>query len=223
MVFDHVGYVFFPDVALFRLLGRLSMPMFAYSQARSFRHYSKNPGTLPPVGNNVSFWRRYKPLLLHIGRLSAFAAISQFPFYFLSPGKLNIGFTWILAFLAFAAFFLVENNVIKLFAISSVVLCGLFLPVDYGLYGVLYPSVLFACFFRFDNVYIALAGSVLLYLLSIFQYGEYFNIQIFAIFVVPIIDVLKKHDKTVCLNKWFYYVFYPAHIAVILLISRVFI
>ena len=36
MVIDHIGLVFFPNVIIFRIIGRLSMPLFAYCVARGY-------------------------------------------------------------------------------------------------------------------------------------------------------------------------------------------
>jgi hypothetical protein len=44
MLIDHIGFVIFPEHIVFRLIGRLAMPIFAYSIALGFtktRSYKK--------------------------------------------------------------------------------------------------------------------------------------------------------------------------------------
>ena len=62
MLVDHIGYIFFPEQLIWRLIGRISMPLFAYSIARGYE-YSRQKNTIP----------RY------VKKLAAFAAVSQLP------------------------------------------------------------------------------------------------------------------------------------------------
>ena len=41
MVIDHVGLLFFPQTAIFRYIGRVSMPLFAFAVSEGCR-YTKN-------------------------------------------------------------------------------------------------------------------------------------------------------------------------------------
>ena len=78
MITDHIGAVFFPNAAIFRLVGRLSYPLFAFCIAQGLIHTrSKAKYSL---------------------RLFLFAVISQIP-YFLAFDKkpfdkLNVLFTF---------------------------------------------------------------------------------------------------------------------------------
>ena len=36
MLADHIGAILFPEFIVLRILGRLAMPMFAFSMARAF-------------------------------------------------------------------------------------------------------------------------------------------------------------------------------------------
>ena len=38
MTIDHIGMILFPHIPLFRIIGRLSMPIFAYMIAEGCRH-----------------------------------------------------------------------------------------------------------------------------------------------------------------------------------------
>lgn len=67
MIIDHVGAAFFPDHQIFRTIGRIAFPIFAYQLAIGYKHTS-----------NLSRYAR---------RLLIFACISYVPYiYFLGQG-----------------------------------------------------------------------------------------------------------------------------------------
>lgn len=71
MVIDHVGYVFFPDESIWRMIGRLSFPLFAWLVVQGERYT--------------------RDVLSYLGRLLMMAVITQ-PFYMALFGvrQLNI-------------------------------------------------------------------------------------------------------------------------------------
>ena len=82
MVVDHIGYIFFPEQLFWRLIGRISMPLFAYSIARGYE-YSRQKNSMP----------RY------IKRMVVFTAVSQVPYYLMAGDGWNIGLTWLFSLL----------------------------------------------------------------------------------------------------------------------------
>lgn len=79
MLIDHVGYIYFPHEMMFRTIGRIAFPIFAYQVAIGFQKTSSRP--------------RYAK------RLFIFALISQIPYTWFNPTLssdwhgLNIMFT----------------------------------------------------------------------------------------------------------------------------------
>lgn len=79
MLIDHIGYMFFPKYRIFRTIGRLAFPIFAYQLSVGYM--------------KTSDLKRYA------SRLLGFALISQIPYSFFSPSlefepfNLNIMFT----------------------------------------------------------------------------------------------------------------------------------
>lgn len=65
MLIDHIGYLFFPEILLFRTIGRIAFPIFAYQLALGFIHTSNRS--------------RYA------GRLAIFGALSAVPYAFFNP------------------------------------------------------------------------------------------------------------------------------------------
>lgn len=77
MFIDHIGLLFFPKQILFRIIGRISMPLFAYCIARGIKN-TKN------VKNYI-----FRILLISI--------VSQIPYMLMiNYFKLNICFVWVL-------------------------------------------------------------------------------------------------------------------------------
>lgn len=65
MLVDHIGYLFYPDMMVFRTIGRIAFPIFAYQVAMGYKYTS-----------NLSAYSL---------RLFGFAIISMVPYAFFSP------------------------------------------------------------------------------------------------------------------------------------------
>ncbi len=204
MVIDHIGLVFFPNVIIFRIIGRLSMPLFAYCVARGY-FYSKQKGSVSKYVKN----------------LSIFAAISQLSYGLLFDGT-NIGATWLISVLILIILDVSKKKVHYVLSIIAIVgiliLLQKFLNVDYGIYGIITPIIMYKFFINEEKIWI---GAVILLLLIIFYIlvEDAMKIQIFSLFAIIIICVSKKKDNKIKLPKTLYYVFYPLHLLVFKLIT----
>jgi hypothetical protein len=203
MLIDHVGAVLFPDVEIFRIVGRLSMPLFAFALARAFRN----------AGNGSVM--DYKPYLC---RLLIFAAVSQVPYSFAFSG-LNIGFTWLLSFalLCVISHYGKLDKRVSWALIIIVFAAAVFLPVGFGLSGVVYPVLFYLCYYKYFKPNYAITGAAALFVVSV-TIDRAGLIQGFAILAVPLVAFLAERDNINILPRWFYYAFYPAHIAILLFI-----
>jgi len=143
----------------------------------------------------------------YVARLSIFAIVSQIPFSYFGGG-LNIFFTLILGILAI---YLLERN--KTVLLIIVLLSSIILRVDYGLYGVLTPLLFFIFFDNRKKFIISFIALNLLYFIDTHSY-----IQLFSILSLPLI--FKKWKLEVRLNRYFYYAFYPVHIALLLIVNN---
>lgn len=83
MLIDHVGYLFFPEEMLFRTIGRIAFPIFAYQIALGFKKTSSRKN--------------------YAKRLFLFSVISQIPYCWFNPelyfdfSTLNIMFTFLIS------------------------------------------------------------------------------------------------------------------------------
>lgn len=201
MVVDHVGVQFFSNdpTALYyamRLFGRLAFPIFAYLVAMGYQR--------------TRDWKRYAL------RLGVFAVITQIPFQIFA-GHLNVLFTFLLGL-----FFLHFYERQEMLGMIAVILAAEVLRTDYAGYGLL----MIFLFYRFGEdhrrVFLYLFGVTALYgTLSVLSLGHFewvVMIQLACVLALPII--WHPFSWSIQLNKWTGYVFYPAHIALILAIDH---
>lgn len=197
MVADHIGVQFFSEnptmiYYVMRLFGRLAFPIFAYLLAMGFQR--------------TRDWKRYAV------RLGVFAVITQIPFQ-LFAGHLNVLFTFL-----FGLLFLYFYERQEILGVVAVMLAAEILRTDYAGYGLLMIFI----FYRFggdrQRTFLYIFGLTALYgTLSVLSAGMFqwvMMIQLACVAALPII----WHDfqLSIQLPKWTGYVFYPAHIALIL-------
>jgi hypothetical protein len=213
MIIDHLGIIFFPDNPFLRIIGRLAFPMFAYLIAEGYRH-TKDPTS-------------------YLGRLFLFSLISQ-PFYmfgFKYPHlEFNIFFTLTAGLYGIYAYEKSKNFSAVLFAAIS---CE-FVRVSFGAPGVL---LIFAMYY-FSKDYKKMAlwlfsiGIMSCIRKNIWMYIQdpqfvltwaYLTkhsvaalAQPLCFLAVPIIALYngKQGPKM----KYFFYLFYPGHLAILGLI-----
>ena len=203
MVIDHIGCYFFPQLIWLRMIGRISMPFFAYAIARGF-FYSKKKNTLSKYLKN----------------LLIFSLISQIPYFLLHPeGTLNIGFTWLFSLIILIELESKEPILKRILTIAIACCLSIFFPVSYGLYGVLFPILFYCTLIKkkepLTSFYLSFFLWIVFFLLT---NGE--NIyQIFATLSIPLLLLAIKYDRKIKLPKSFFYLFYPAHLMLIYLLK----
>lgn len=215
MCIDHTGLVFFPQYEIMRLVGRLSMPLFAYALARGYDHSRMKYG-LP----------RY------FFRLMIFAIVSQLPYrYLVQDGKtLNIGATWLAGLAVLVALdmrrwkapdFLTKYFAVCGFAVGCLITLGTVVGVvhvDFGVYGIFLPAAFYVTIVKQGNYYKAFTFMAALWGVYTLLYGG--NIaNAFGLFAIPLIAVIERThiDGVIRLPKLTYYIFYPAHIALLVI------
>lgn len=203
MIVDHFGMTFFPSIGLFRIIGRISFPLFSYCSVVATVH-TKN----------------FKNYLI---RLLFFAFISQLPYYLLCYyGKtyniffsLNIFFTLLLNVL-----FIYGLKEKKNFTILISILLAYILPIQYKTYSFLFVSSIYI--FR-KNKKLSFLLAVVVNLVRFFTsknliiFGTYLGLQGFAILALPLIFLNIKVDFNI--NKYIFYLAYPLHHIVFFIIK----
>ena len=216
MLLDHISAFFIPITSpagcVMRIIGRLTVPIMCYFLAEGFRHTTSH--------------KKYGI------RLFIFAAISQFPYAFvqgipiLTP-MFNMIFTLFLCFLILLCYKKIENELLKITLIFALVLLSFF--SDWGLIAPLW--VLSFYIVNDDKKYrlfIFTAISTLHLLICTASaitngdpwYAQMWQAGVFLFIPLMLLYNGKNGCKTL-FSKWFFYMFYPAHLIAIGLIKKI--
>ena len=203
MLLDHAGILLFPRVQLFRILGRLAYPIFAFMIADGCRY----------TGNRL----RYFLMVFGLG------AACQLVYYVTSGDTyLNILLTFscsILLIYALQAMYRAKNwkreflwSVIFTAGVIAALAMDRLLTIDYGFWGIMVP--VFVAFAQVKGK----TGSklpVLMMLVGLLFLGaDLGGIQHYALLSVPVL-LLYNGQRGKVNMKYFFYIFYPVHLAVL--------
>lgn len=176
------------------------MPLFAYSIARGYE-YSRQKNTIP----------RY------VKKLAAFAAVSQLPYSLMAGNRCNIGLTWLFSLLLLISIDREDRSrLVKGIEVMAILAAAYLLNIDYGIYGVLMPLAM-----RQRKYYNMFLSVVVLWAVYTLMNGIAGLIQIASCAAVPILYAVVPQDSRIRLPKYFYYVFYPAHILLLVILKQI--
>jgi len=202
MLIDHIGAVLFPYAEWMRGIGRLAMPIYCFFIAEGM-HYTKNRAA-------------------YLGRMLLFALLSELPFDLAFyggwyPYYQNVLLTFALAISGIWAFEEIRARIPHraggIPATAAAVLCAWLagcMLTDYDVYGVMLVYVLY--FMRPEGLWRLAAGAVLTVVLF-WGDGELFCLPAFA--MLALYNGQRGRGA-----KYFFYIFYPAHLTVLYLIRR---
>lgn len=213
MTIDHIAFLFVPPESplyfIMRLIGRLTAPVMSFFIVEGFVHT-----------------RNYKKYFL---RMFAFAIISQ-PFYFVMIFRRTPQNT---------TEFLMNLNVMFNFCISlimlkivsgrlrtekKILLSGMcFMLADLCDWSFIIPAwVLIFFFFRNSKFRTALFISVSVVLITLKYLPTYnsffaFSYQYGVVLAIILIDLYngRRSENHAKITRWFFYIYYPLHMAVI--------
>ena len=210
MLVDHIGAILFPQYMWIRAIGRISFPIYCFMLAEG-AHYTKNPA-------------KYALRLLICAILSEFA-FDYAVFGYIEPGYQNAVLTMLLGFLMAMCMKQTKQPVLQLAMVVPFALIAEFACVDYGGLGV----VLMAVFMLTRDVPYArvlqtIALMAICYLLDptvVILGGVRIRVQLLGVFAMLPIALYSGHKCTKSKAvQWAFYLFYPAHLAVLYLLWR---
>lgn len=214
MLIDHMGMMLFPSIIVFRIIGRLAFPLFAFMIAEGCRHTRSR--------------------LRHFLSISSLAVICQVGYSFYSSNRylcvlvtFSISIALIYALQLFKEIIFCKSSVAMralgagLVFIGGVVLAYFFnkqIRVEYGFFGCMLPVFISLLQMppsapeslkRLDCAPVhALVATVGLILICLDSAS---SLQYFSLLAIPLI--LLYSGKRGRLNlKYFFYFFYPAHL-----------
>ncbi|NBI07640.1 TraX family protein [Senegalia massiliensis] len=175
MVIDHISVLFFPNIIILRIIGRVSYPLIAYLIALGYQRTSD-----------------YKSYLT---RLILFSFVSAIPYYYFSEG-INVIFT--LSFGLMTIHFYKKNK--KVISLLLIILAEM-LRFSYGWYGVL-MILFFNIFIEHPKKFIfSLFILNLIYLIIHNSYIQFFSM---AALIFLFLKFDKKIRLSKHLFYWFY-------------------
>ncbi len=208
MFIDHMGFILFPQYTVLRIIGRLAFPIYAYCIAEGFR-YTKNR-------------KRYFFQIFALGALCqvVYTVVMRDAYIGILPV-----FSIAILLMALQERMLAERahggwryTVLYILAVFAVFLLTCVCEVDYGFFGVMLPVVTA----RFpDKPRRLMMFSVDLVLLAVFSHLSGSTTQIFSLFaLIPLLLYNGKPGKYRL--KYFFYIFYPAHLVLLYVVDYLF-
>lgn len=213
MLIDHFGLFFFPQQLIFRLLGRLAFPLFAWGIASGAVH-TKN-------------------LNLYTLRLAVLAAVSQI-FWMLAssvspnpfPG-LNVVFTLLFGLLSIRVYRSQRPVLVRTMLIFILLYLANFLDSDYQAPGVL--SVLFSYIFYYRFAWLMVSQIILyshiyIYALILNLIGIKVSLNHYLSLFAPLSFILTRFPQVRSSRKtylsYLFYLVYPLQFLVFYLLKR---
>ena len=199
MTLDHMGLMLFPNQILFRILGRLALPIFAYMIAEGCK-YTRNRGK-------------------YFGMVFGLGTVCQVVYWFVDR---SLYFSILITFsLSILTIFAMQNwkeqrslpsGLVFAAAIAAVFALNRLFTIDYGFWGCMLP--VFAAIphktgYDRHPVSVILLGVGLM-LLALDLRG----IQFYSLLSLPLLLAYSgKRGKGNM--KYFFYIFYPAHLVIL--------
>ena len=193
MLIDHIGLVLFPEEQIFRIIGRLAFPIFAYTLTEGFLH----------TGN----------IKKYLIRLGIFAVISEVP-YDLLFGEGIIDWSmqnvFLTLFLGLSMIVLITRITAVYIQVLTVIMIGIIseiLGADYGTIGILTIWL----FYYLRDKKIAKYTAVSLLMLTTQ------GVQMFA--ALALIPIGLHNGKRGPKMKYIFYIIYPLHLLILYFIQ----
>jgi len=213
MVIDHTGVLFFPQDHIFRIIGRLAFPMFAWGIANGYRHTA-----------NVQ---------KYLSRLLILAFVSQIPYSLIFgtlygiPWRMNIFVTLEMGLIMILLYDRLRGDrLLQRMSIALMIVFGLLIPTGYGLYGLLMIFIFYITYGKTEAMILWQSALTIAVVYLTQQYAYLLSTdmirylalpsstQYWAIAALPLL-ALYSNKKGYAKHKWWFYWFYPIHLIIL--------
>ncbi|WP_166242240.1 TraX family protein [Paenibacillus turpanensis] len=194
MLIDHIGYVWFPEEPLYRIIGRMAFPIYAFY-----------------VTVGMSRTRSLNQYMLRLGIL---ALLSQLPYALLfGERSINVIGTFFVSVFALSRAEQSQRGYEKSFWLISAGLLLQLLEFDYGAYGLCLMAI-----YRYTRSWSMVGYHLALNMAAWFLLGWW--IILWSIIPTVIIAfVAERRDGARPVPSWLWRSFYPAHLAALALMK----
>lgn len=211
MLLDHIGFIFFPQYIIFRILGRIAFPIFAFMIAEGC-FYTKN---------------KLKRLLV----MSSFALIMQIGLYmFTGMTDFNIFIHFSLSIIVIYLIDYIEEKIKNkqlIFAIITTLATILLLAYlywfsenynylysNYGIFAIIMPVVLYVIKKYLPNINHIVCVPVICIFMYLMLLKIKFPYQLYG--MMSCLFIILYNGKKGKLNlKYLFYIFYPLHFIIL--------
>lgn len=197
MLIDHIGAIFFPSEALWRMIGRLSFPIYLYLL--------------------VTGYYRTRSYPKYVLRLTLLAIVSQLPYqYAFDTTRINVIATLLVCLLILKLLDLPKSFLaLKVAGVIATIVLLEWLPFDYGAYGLILCLI-----YRYLNGQQLMIAHFITELVAMIRYE--WRIQFVSLIVSYVLNYYPNHVQQ--LNKFrapriIWRSFYPLHLIILALIS----
>lgn len=205
MTIDHVGVYLLPQYTILRLIGRLSLPIYAYLIAEGCR-YTRSMGkylglmAFLGIGCQIVYLVMMRSLYQCI--LITFSLSIGLIWTIRIAEKRKAWFFWLLPVAAVGAIWFLTKKLPAL-------LPGF--AIDYGFWGVLLPAIIYLGKDRKRAFFMTVLGLVLL------SWGKPF--QFYCLLSLPFL-ALYRGKRGAAKLKYLFYIYYPAHLVALYLLKK---
>ena len=207
MTIDHIGHILFPSLLWLRIIGRLAYPVFAYMIAEGCTHTRSMPKYLATMAG-----------MAVVRQIVVYLVTGSLYQYILVTFTLSIAMIYILkkALETQSAIWWLTVSA----ALGTIWLLTQWLPtqlrgtdfsIDYSFWGVMVPVLVWLGKTKWQKLLLAAAGLVLIA-------RDINSIQMLALCALPVLALYNGQRGTWKL-KYFFYLYFPAHIVVLEMIA----
>lgn len=214
MIIDHIGMIFFPNIILFRIIGRIAFPLFAWLIAHGAYHT-----------------RNIQKYMVRLGFLAIFSQLPYMVFLRLTGNtqfQLNVVFTLLAGLFAIYLIQKTKSTALKIVITCVIAVITYVAHADFGFIGVL-SIVLFYTYHQdvvriFWSQLLIFASWIILLPVFFFESNSnslYFSRQLhYQLFIMTSIIVIAayNHKKKSKPFSHYYYSLYPFHLIVLSII-----
>ncbi len=225
MLCDHAGLILFPSVPILRLIGRLAFPIYAFCIAEGFR-YTRNRlryflrvfvlGALCQIVYFIAEDDVYLGILITFSFSIVLMALTDCVKRAFRGERSPLAALW--ERLTGKPLSNSADRILSLSLSAAAVLLLLLLTsritVDYGFFGILLP----VCANLFEDRWMRLVSFACCLAAVAFSYGSSFPVQYWSLLALPLLALYNGQPGRVRM-KYFFYIFYPAHMAILYGIS----
>ena len=207
MTIDHIGKIFFPSMSIFKILGRISFPIFAYMIAEGWKYTSNRIRYFSVIFSMgilylFVYYVLFSLIYVNVFLVYSFSVLLIWTIEYALKKK---GLHYVLPILLFAC-------IVFMTSIEYVVPNSLFF-VDYGLIGILLAVVIYFCSSKISKL-------CFLYLLLCVLSLIYGGVQFFCLFSIAFL-ILYNGNRGKYNMKSFFYIYYPLHLVVLWILNMV--